>query len=81
MIRTFSLALHTDCGGKYLTLGDHLSTIFSANSMEFKSTPGLSFTKVLSAEIDHKKIGKANWAAILLGAVSSLKAKGYPENT
>ncbi len=44
--------------------------------MEFKSTQGLSFTKVLSAEVDHKKIGKANWAAILLGAVSSLKAKG-----
>jgi len=44
--------------------------------MEFKSTPGLSFTKVLSAEVDHKKIDKPNWAAILLGAVSSLKAKG-----
>lgn len=44
--------------------------------MEFKTTPGLSFTKVLSAEIDHKKIEKPNWAAILLGVVSSLKAKG-----
>ncbi|MFG6083641.1 hypothetical protein ACEUZ9_005361 [Paracoccus litorisediminis] len=47
--------------------------------MEFKAAPGLSFTKVLSAEVDRKSIEKPNWAAVLIATIEALRAKGLSE--
>ena len=42
----------------------------------FEKTPGLSFTKVLSARIDGRELPKANWAGILLSVIGAVKSKG-----
>ena len=43
---------------------------------EFERTPGLSFTRVLSATIDGKEIHKPNWATLLLEAIAIIKSRG-----
>lgn len=48
----------------------------SGEHMIFDKTPGLSFTKVLSANVDGKALRKPNWAAILLAAIGALRGKG-----
>ena len=48
----------------------------SGEHMTFDKTPGLSFTKVLSANVDGRALRKPNWAAILLAAIGALKGKG-----
>ena len=34
--------------------------------LEFRSTPGLAFTRVLNATVDGQGLPKANWASLLL---------------
>lgn len=45
-------------------------------AMEFKTTPGLSFTKPLSASINGKAIRNPRWSSILLSMIAAVKAKG-----
>lgn len=47
--------------------GDHLV---------FDKTPGLSFTKVMSADVEGKALRKPNWASILLAVIAALKSRG-----
>ncbi|MBS0275199.1 MAG: hypothetical protein JSR55_12585 [Proteobacteria bacterium] len=44
---------------------------------EFESTPGLAFTKPLSATINGKSIQNPRWSAIMLSMVAEVKAKGF----
>ncbi len=47
-----------------------------SDHLVFEKTPGLSFTKVLSAEVDGKTLRKPNWASILLAVMAAMKARG-----
>lgn len=42
----------------------------------FNKVPGLSFTRILSAEVDGEALQKPNWAVVLLAAIRALKDKG-----
>mgnify|MGYP001792678239 CR=1 FL=1 len=48
----------------------------SGDHMTFDKSPGLSFTKVLSAKVDGDTLQKPNWAGILLAAIGALTNKG-----
>ena len=56
---------------------DDESEATSANEiMQFEATPGLSFTRLISAKIGAVSIKKANWANLLLAMIAAVKAKG-----
>ncbi len=42
----------------------------------FERTPGLTFTRILSAKLDGKLLGKQNWAGLLVEIIKHIKAKG-----
>ena len=44
--------------------------------LTFEKTPGLSFTRILSASIDQRKLAKTNWAGLLLEVIHKVHAKG-----
>jgi hypothetical protein len=44
--------------------------------MQFDKTPGLSFTRLLSATVGGAVVAKANWANMLLSMIAAVKAKG-----
>jgi hypothetical protein len=43
--------------------------------MEFRSAPGLSFTRVLDASVSGEALGKANWSGVLLKMITATKKK------
>jgi hypothetical protein len=43
----------------------------------FEKAPGLSFTRILSASVDHQKLTNANWAGLLLEAIHRVREKGF----
>ena len=51
-------------------------TTTNAGTIEFKSAPGLAFTKPLSASVNGKAIHSPRWSAILLTMIGQVKAKG-----
>jgi hypothetical protein len=53
------------------------ATATNTGAMEFDSTPGLAFTKPLSASVNGKKIQNPRWSAILLTMIAQVKAKGF----
>jgi hypothetical protein len=46
------------------------------DTMEFKTAPGLAFTKPLAASVNGKQIRSPRWSAILLNVITQLAAKG-----
>lgn len=42
----------------------------------FETTPGLTFTRVLSARVDNARAEKMNWANLLVSVIVAVKAKG-----
>ena len=44
--------------------------------MQFDKTPGLSFTRLISAKVAGAPVAKPNWANLLLGMIAAVKAKG-----
>lgn len=42
----------------------------------FDKAPGLTFTRILSARINHDKAAKVNWAGLLVSVIGAVKAKG-----
>jgi hypothetical protein len=52
-----------------------LSPIPASGSI-FDKAPGLSFTKVLSAQVDGQSLSKPNWAGVLLVMIGALKKRG-----
>ena len=56
---------------------DAVATTTSTGAMEFSGTPGLSFTKPQSANINGQTIDNPRWASILLTVIAAVKAKGF----
>src|SRR5690348_12472604 len=48
-----------------------------AGAMKLTTTPGLSFTRVLSATVMGKQLKKPNWANVLLAVIEVVKSKGF----
>jgi hypothetical protein len=46
-------------------------------TMEFSDTPGLAFTKPLSASINGNAIHAPRWSTVLLAMIAQLRAKGF----
>jgi hypothetical protein len=44
--------------------------------LEFRTTPGLAFTRVLNATVDGQGLPKANWASLLLSVIAAVKSQG-----
>lgn len=51
-------------------------TVGGSDALEFEKTPGLTFTKIISASIAGKAIAKPNWVGLLTTMVGAVKAKG-----
>lgn len=47
-----------------------------ADAMEFRTAPGLTFTKPLKATIGGKPVQNPKWSSILLTMIAQLKARG-----
>ena len=45
--------------------------------MQFKTAPGLSFTKPMAAQVAGMKLQNPTWGAILHAMISQIKAKGF----
>lgn len=48
----------------------------SDGAMQFKTAPGLTFTKPLSASVNGKSVRSPRWSSILLTMIAHMKAKG-----
>jgi hypothetical protein len=48
----------------------------SDGDLVFETTPGLTFTRVLSARVDSAKAEKMNWASLLVSVIAAVKTKG-----
>lgn len=46
----------------------------------FERTPGLTFTRILSATMNGKSLSKPNWAGLLIEMAKHVKAKGFVED-
>ena len=44
--------------------------------LSFTKTPGLSFTRILSASVNRKKLAKVSWAGLLLATIGEVHEKG-----
>ncbi|AWV20014.1 hypothetical protein RADP37_05503 (plasmid) [Roseomonas mucosa] len=56
---------------------DEATVKTSTGSMEFRTAPGLAFTKPLAATINDKTIRNPRWSSILLTMIAQVKAKGF----
>lgn len=54
----------------------NVATTASDGALHFDATPGLTFTKPLSASINGKSVHGMRWSAILLTMIAHVKAKG-----
>lgn len=52
------------------------SSIDAGGDLMFDTTPGLTFTRILSARLNNGKAEKLNWAGLLMKVVSVVKSKG-----
>lgn len=52
-------------------------TATSDGAMEFDRTPGLAFTKPLSASVNGKAVPSPRWSSILLTMIAQLKTRGF----
>lgn len=46
----------------------------------FERTPGLTFTRILSAKMGGKAVNKSNWAGLLIEMAKLMQAKGFSGN-
>ncbi len=52
------------------------SVIDTDGDLAFDKAPGLTFTRILSARVNHDKAAKVNWAGLLVSVIGAVKAKG-----
>lgn len=69
------LGLERDDAPEEMMPRDVSSTASDEGDMEFRSAPGLSFTRVLDASVGGKTLGKANWSGVLLNVITATKKK------
>lgn len=48
----------------------------AGDRLVFEKAPGLSFTRILSASINKRKVDKINWVGLLLSVVGLVRAQG-----
>jgi len=56
---------------------DEVDVEDESDTLEFDKAPGLSFTRVLRANVADETLEKPNWASLLLSVVGNLKANGF----
>lgn len=59
-------------------VGEEVTEVVTSGSgaKVFERTPGLTFTRILSATMEGKSLGKPNWAGLLIEMVKQVKAIG-----
>lgn len=55
---------------------DEAAEVTSTGPMEFKTAPGLTFTKPLSASVDGKSVKSPRWSSVLVAMIAQVKANG-----
>jgi hypothetical protein len=55
---------------------DETDVAADGDEMHFDKTPGLSFTRLVSAKVNGAAVAKPNWANMLLDTIAAVKAKG-----
>ncbi len=66
-----------DALGLERDIDDEPEVISDRPSMQFDKTPGLSFTRLISAKIGGIVVKKVNWASLLVEMIAAIKAKGF----
>lgn len=69
------LGLERDDVPKEMMPRDASSTAPDEGDMEFRSAPGLSFTRVLHASVGGQTLAKANWSGVLMNVITATKKK------
>lgn len=69
------LGLERDDEPEEIMTPDASSATSDEGNMEFRSAPGLSFTRVLDASVSGATLGKANWSGVLLKVITATKKK------
>lgn len=69
------LGLERDDASEEIMPAVTLSTSSNERDMEFRSAPGLSFTRVLDASVSGKTLTKSNWHGVLTAITEATKKK------
>lgn len=69
------LGLERDDASEKIMQRDVSSTAPEEGDMEFRSAPGLSFTRVLAASVSGQTLTKSNWSGVLLQVIAATKKK------
>jgi hypothetical protein len=69
------LGLERDDASEEIMQRDASSANPDEGDMEFRSAPGLSFTRVLDATVSGQKLTKSNWSGVLLEVIAATKKK------
>lgn len=69
------LGLERDDPPEEIVAREVMSATSDNGDMEFRSAPGLSFTRVLNASASGQALGKANWSGVLLQVIAATKKK------
>jgi hypothetical protein len=69
------LGLERDDAPEEVTTRNVSIAVSDEGDMEFRSAPGLSFTRVLDASVSGETLGKANWSGVLLKLITATKKK------
>lgn len=69
------LGLERDDAPEGLVAPEVMNTTSDNGTMEFRSAPGLSFTRMLDASVRGQALAKANWSGVLLRVITATKKK------
>lgn len=69
------LGLERDDASEETVGHEEMSVASNNGDMEFRSAPGLSFTRLLDASVGGQTLGKANWWGVLLRVIAATKKK------
>nr|WP_309504417.1 hypothetical protein [uncultured Roseovarius sp.] len=69
------LGLERDDASEEVVAHEAVSATSDNGVMEFRSAPGLSFTRLLDASVGGQALAKANWSSVLLKVIAATKKK------
>ncbi|EAQ00994.1 hypothetical protein OB2597_18856 [Pseudooceanicola batsensis HTCC2597] len=69
------LGLERDDTSEEVVASEAVSATSDNGVMEFRSAPGLSFTRLLDASVGGQALAKANWSSVLLKVIAATKKK------
>ena len=67
------LGLERDDASEEVVASEAVSATSDNGVMEFRSAPGLSFTRLLDASVGGQALAKANWSGVLLKVIAATK--------